>query len=194
MQAIEIIKGRYYLAFLKQPDALQRSAIAASSVCYCIDNELVRLAIWDVSNHSLPVSQQRLLTLHPSLLQLYEPFYADFGPLNLGKTYRFCELTKRLLQVGICAVRQPAATLHTQLLHRGTPCLTQSRGWVGGWEGGGHARGGWDDKPPCTLQPINSGVSVPDTSLAAVLNPSDCAVHNADGVRRRRSSRESGCT
>lgn len=32
-------------------------------------------------------------------LQLYEPFYADFGPLNLGKTHRFCEHTKQLLQV-----------------------------------------------------------------------------------------------
>lgn len=35
------------------------------------------------------------------LLQLYEPFYADFGPLNLGKTYRFCEHTKQLLQVRV---------------------------------------------------------------------------------------------
>ncbi|KIZ02856.1 protein phosphatase [Monoraphidium neglectum] len=30
--------------------------------------------------------------------ELYEPFYADFGPLNLGRTYRFCEITSRLLQ------------------------------------------------------------------------------------------------
>lgn len=34
--------------------------------------------------------------------QLYEPFYADFGPLNLGKTHRFCETTKQLLQVRVC--------------------------------------------------------------------------------------------
>ena len=31
--------------------------------------------------------------------QLYEPFYADFGPLNLGKTYRFCARTAELLEV-----------------------------------------------------------------------------------------------
>lgn len=32
-------------------------------------------------------------------LQLYEPFFADFGPLNLGKTYRFCMRTQALLAV-----------------------------------------------------------------------------------------------
>ncbi len=39
------------------------------------------------------------------LLQLYEPFFADFGPLNLGKTYRFCQKTKQLLQVRYTAQR-----------------------------------------------------------------------------------------
>lgn len=33
--------------------------------------------------------------------QVYEPFYADFGPLNLGKTYRFCARTAELLEVRI---------------------------------------------------------------------------------------------
>lgn len=36
------------------------------------------------------------------LVQLYEPFYADFGPLNLGKTHRFCEHTQQLLKVRDC--------------------------------------------------------------------------------------------
>jgi cell division cycle 14 len=27
----------------------------------------------------------------------YEPFYEDFGPLNMSKTYRFCEMVKRKL-------------------------------------------------------------------------------------------------
>ncbi len=31
--------------------------------------------------------------------QVYEPFYADFGPLNLGLTYRFCQKTQNNLQV-----------------------------------------------------------------------------------------------
>ena len=41
------------------------------SLCYSIDDDLV-----------------------------YEPFYADFGPLNLGRTYRFCQITSRLLEEG----------------------------------------------------------------------------------------------
>jgi hypothetical protein len=36
--------------------------------------------------------------------KVYEPFYADFGPLNLGRTYRFCEITARLLRVRCCRV------------------------------------------------------------------------------------------
>jgi len=33
--------------------------------------------------------------------QLYEPFYADFGPLNLGHAYKFCRRTAELVQVAI---------------------------------------------------------------------------------------------
>ncbi len=33
------------------------------------------------------------------LLQLYEPFFADFGPLNLGRTARFCRQIHDFLQV-----------------------------------------------------------------------------------------------
>ena len=35
-----------------------------------------------------------------SALQVYEPFYADFGPLNLGLAFSFCQKTRRLLEVG----------------------------------------------------------------------------------------------
>lgn len=97
-QAVEIIAGRYYLAVLnKGPEYLARSPIAASNLCYCIDHDLVSTASrlqWE--HHLLPCCS------HASLLvdaQLYEPFYADFGPLNMGRTYRFCETTARLLQV-----------------------------------------------------------------------------------------------
>jgi len=34
----------------------------------------------------------------PNTQQVYEPFYADFGPLNLGRAFRYCELAARLLQ------------------------------------------------------------------------------------------------
>ncbi|GBF88358.1 serine threonine specific phosphatase [Raphidocelis subcapitata] len=70
-QAVEIIPGRFYAIAVKRPDSLSRSPIACSSLCYCIDHDL-----------------------------LYEPFYADFGPLNLGRTYRFCQITARLLKEG----------------------------------------------------------------------------------------------
>ncbi|GFR50188.1 hypothetical protein Agub_g12348 [Astrephomene gubernaculifera] len=68
-QAVEIISGLYYFLPLKRPDSPRYSPIAQSNICYCIDDEL-----------------------------LYEPFFADFGPLNLGRTYRFCQKTKQLLQ------------------------------------------------------------------------------------------------
>ncbi|KAL3139625.1 hypothetical protein ABBQ38_003941 [Trebouxia sp. C0009 RCD-2024] len=71
VQAVEIIPGRLYMAALRTVDGLQRSGIASGSITYCIDSELV-----------------------------YEPFYADFGPLNLGLTYRFCQKTQANLQEG----------------------------------------------------------------------------------------------
>ena len=49
---------------------------------------------------SVPVTV-RLCAFPCCLSQLYEPFFADFGPLNLGKTYRFCARTNQLLQVCI---------------------------------------------------------------------------------------------
>jgi Dual specificity protein phosphatase, N-terminal half len=36
--------------------------------------------------------------------QEYEPFYGDFGPLNMGHTFEFCTRTASLLQVFPCRV------------------------------------------------------------------------------------------
>lgn len=110
---MDIIPGRYAVCFLRQPDAQKYSAIAASGISYCIDDELVScselhpaagpvflwLSVWGLVSHTT-------LSL---LLQLYEPFYADFGPLNLGKTHRFCEHTKQLLQVRVTGGRASTA-------------------------------------------------------------------------------------
>jgi hypothetical protein len=107
-QAVEVIPGRYYATALKYADSLARSRTAAAAVCYCIDHELVRGASQpgvcpqpgkkatraQPAGDGAPTSPAR-----PAPLQLYEPFYADFGPLNLGKTFRFCEITARLLEV-----------------------------------------------------------------------------------------------
>eukprot|EP00891_Asterochloris_glomerata_P004133 jgi/Astpho2/4133/fgenesh1_pg.00063_%23_114_t len=70
-QAIEIIAGRFFFTPLRTTDGLRQSEIAHASLCFNIDNELV-----------------------------YEPFYADFGPLNLGLAFSFCQKTKRLLEEG----------------------------------------------------------------------------------------------
>ena len=37
------------------------------------------------------------------MVQIYEPFFEDFGPLNLGQAYRFCCRTNALRQVGVGA-------------------------------------------------------------------------------------------
>lgn len=96
VQAIEIVPGRYYVCFLKRADSPTYSVIANTNISYCIDNELVRWSAVVIREALAPFEH-----VSPPLayLQLYEPFYADFGPLNLGKTYRFCEHTRQLLQV-----------------------------------------------------------------------------------------------
>ncbi|KAG2436372.1 hypothetical protein HXX76_006679 [Chlamydomonas incerta] len=68
-EAIPIINGLYYFIVIRRPDSPRFSATAQQNICYSIDDAL-----------------------------LYEPFFADFGPLNLGRTYRFCQQTKQLLQ------------------------------------------------------------------------------------------------
>ncbi|PNW87019.1 hypothetical protein CHLRE_02g105400v5 [Chlamydomonas reinhardtii] len=68
-EAIPIINGLYYFIVIRRPDSPRFSATAQQNICYSIDDSL-----------------------------LYEPFFADFGPLNLGRTFRFCQQTKQLLQ------------------------------------------------------------------------------------------------
>eukprot|EP00191_Tetraselmis_sp_GSL018_P004509 CAMPEP_0177596176 /NCGR_PEP_ID=MMETSP0419_2-20121207/10863_1 /TAXON_ID=582737 /ORGANISM="Tetraselmis sp., Strain GSL018" /LENGTH=223 /DNA_ID=CAMNT_0019087911 /DNA_START=730 /DNA_END=1401 /DNA_ORIENTATION=+ len=70
-QAAVLVKDKLFFSVLKRADSLKVSSIARKSICFSIDNELI-----------------------------YEPFFADFGPLNLGLTYRFCEKTSALLKEG----------------------------------------------------------------------------------------------
>jgi len=60
--AVEIVKDVLYFVCVRHPDSLRYSALAQQHVCFSVDAELI-----------------------------YEPFFADFGPLNLGQSYRFCE-------------------------------------------------------------------------------------------------------
>ena len=81
------------------------SQFAREHVVYSIDEELVSGGRGLFCFFSHQTSGAATLTPAPALPptihppQLYEPFYADFGPLNLGKTYRFCARTAELLEV-----------------------------------------------------------------------------------------------
>lgn len=49
---------------------------------------------------SLAVASQSDYSLsHHLAMQVYWPFFQDFGPLNLGLAFRFCRKTAQLLQV-----------------------------------------------------------------------------------------------
>lgn len=46
-----------------------------------------------------------------SILQIYEPFATDFGPLNMGSTYRFCEKARGFLQASLSLVRTGGSSI-----------------------------------------------------------------------------------
>jgi len=62
LNACEIVRDEIYVLPLRRPDALRNFSLVNESVLFSVDDELV-----------------------------YEPFFADFGPLNLGQLYRYCE-------------------------------------------------------------------------------------------------------
>lgn len=70
-----------------------------------IPNKLYFLVTGPFVNLSALHSTSLLLNIDSELV--YEPFFADFGPLNLGCTYRFCQKINTLLKVrpscqGLC--------------------------------------------------------------------------------------------
>ncbi|KAG6550352.1 hypothetical protein Mapa_008315 [Marchantia paleacea] len=76
----EVIRNRLYFAPLHwTEDSVVLSALPRAGTAFCIDNELV-----------------------------YEPFFADFGPLNISCTYRFCwklhSLLKDAEELGRCVL------------------------------------------------------------------------------------------
>lgn len=66
------------------------------AVCYSIDSELVRKTQGNLCHQFLPWFVSHRAT---HCAQRYEPFYADFGPLNLGHAFKYCRRTAELLQV-----------------------------------------------------------------------------------------------
>ena len=48
--------------------------------------------------------------ISPLVPQVYQPFFADFGPLNLGQAFRFCQKLRAALKVrrsGCCVFLIP---------------------------------------------------------------------------------------
>ena len=69
-RAAEIIPNTLFFCSVKREDLLvSHSAIANTHIAFTTDRTLI-----------------------------YEPFYADFGPLSLGQLYRFCKAMEKVLQ------------------------------------------------------------------------------------------------
>lgn len=109
-QALPLVAEHFYCIALKSTSAIARSSLAACGLLYCIDRELVSLK--PLLHRSLCLSGQNVafeswpyLSVHV-FLQTYEPFYEDFGPLNLGQAYRFCCRTTSLRQVSSTCLAQ----------------------------------------------------------------------------------------
>ncbi len=102
---------------LTAPEHLRFSPLAAASVCFSVDNDLVRAgraahpatrcvtaATRPKAGAALSFSLGRHACAAPR--QVYEPFFADFGPLNMSCAFRFCQRALAALEA-----RVPAHTL-----------------------------------------------------------------------------------
>ena len=107
---MEIIPEKLSFVALRRPDGLSASPIARKSLCFGIDNELVRFLATRTPKCSpkttiaiLAFSTASMICMHlifvALVAQLFEPFFAEFGPLNLGLAYRFCEKLTSYLKV-----------------------------------------------------------------------------------------------
>ena len=64
--------------------------------------EVVPGKVYFVSSNSQEVTKQLArdgLVINMDKELVYEPYSSDFGPLNLGCTYRFCEKLNSILAV-----------------------------------------------------------------------------------------------
>eukprot|EP00884_Botryococcus_braunii_P000343 jgi/Botrbrau1/10309/Bobra.0120s0022.1 len=68
-KVVEVITDVYSFAIVPNVSRFKESEIYRTSICYNVDSDLV-----------------------------YEPFYADFGPLNFGQAYKYFNYTKTLLK------------------------------------------------------------------------------------------------
>ena len=111
-QGVEVVPGLF--RFLCGPPATFESVAAecdrSGAICFCIDNDMVRCFIplagsvhaWSGPSSSLVAFGYTEPACEPP--QVYEPFFGDFGPLNLGHTYNFCKRVNDLLHVRCASI------------------------------------------------------------------------------------------
>lgn len=100
-QAVEIIAGRLTFLTVRSFEAFNANQDVQSALRYCIDRELVRsssAALLRALGGPDEGFCQSCTDL-TACLQIYYPFFKDFGPLDLGLAFRFCRKTAQLLQV-----------------------------------------------------------------------------------------------
>ena len=105
-QGVEVVAGLF--RFLCGPPATFESVAAecdrSGAICYCIDDEMVSCFIpLAAPVHACGLGEDWLCVQCADRAwhrpQVYEPFFGDFGPLNLGHTYNFCKRTNEFLEV-----------------------------------------------------------------------------------------------
>ena len=98
LQAVDIVAGRLTFLVVTDREAFADGMASDNFLAYNIDKELVCLVPF--ARCSLAVASQSGYSLsHHLAMQVYWPFFKDFGPLNLGLAFRFCRKTAQLLQV-----------------------------------------------------------------------------------------------
>ena len=98
LQAVDIVAGRLTFLVVTDREALADRIASEDFLAFSIDNELVRCVLSARSSLAL-ASQSDYSLSHHLPMQVYWPFFKDFGPLNLGLAFRFCRKTAQLLQV-----------------------------------------------------------------------------------------------
>lgn len=79
-------------------------------IFFNIDDELVRFLL--VSKTHKSAMRAECAGAKHAFVQVYEPFAADFGPLNMGSTFRFCQQALSLLAVGSSDIFSKRAAMY----------------------------------------------------------------------------------
>jgi hypothetical protein len=92
------------------------------ALCFSIDNDLVSAREITLARcHRSTTSRSGCDMRCAGITQLYEPFFADFGPLNLGQAFRYCTKLHQLLEV------YPARCFGPSVANHRRPALAMSQ-------------------------------------------------------------------